>query len=120
MSTGVKIQAPSSVSGYDYCSAAPEENTTLLAGKSGVLSRLFVQNKSGSTVYVFLREKDASGAQLFPPIPVASHAAVNVSEAMGIAPFAEGLFIGASSTDDTYTATGTADLWIGAKYARKI
>ena len=109
------LQPPTEPVGKWYRSAAPEEKAACVS-EAGVFHSLFVQNQSGSTVYVFVYDDtSATGVPIAGPFKVAAHDHFACDYPTGRG-FTTGLYVASSSDDSPYTATTTSDLWIEVGY----
>jgi hypothetical protein len=98
-----------------YVSQTAEETKQIAAGP-GKLFTLDVVNVSGATIYVYLFDSlTAANDILIPPVKIAAGELMSL-EYGGALVFETALFIAASSTQSTYTATTTDDLMIRAVY----
>lgn len=87
------------------------------AGGNGTLKSLFVRNKGASAVEIHLFDKATAGSEGAVPgwtsIPLA---AGQYYESDTRREFIAGLYICASSTDETKTLIGSNDVWITGEY----
>ncbi len=112
----MQIQGNYAPAGATWYASQAAEETKQLSAEAGQLFSLFVTNKKASTVYLWIFDSlTATGTVLIPAIKIdASGGYISLD---GLIPyFATGLFLASSSTQDTYTATTTADLRICALF----
>lgn len=98
-----------------YSSAAAEETRLVYSG-GGLLFALVVTNSNAAARFVYVFDAvTATGTPIVPPIPVPAGGQVTFALPFAI-PYTNGLFVASSSTNATYTASGSADLRISAWY----
>jgi hypothetical protein len=97
-----------------YASSAAEEKVAIKASP-GLLFEMTISNVTTNDRYVWLFDSlSAAGAVAIPPIKVPAGATLSLE---GMAePFSTGLYVASSTTHSTYTASGTADLIMTARY----
>lgn len=98
-----------------YNSAAAEE-TKAVKASPGLLFYIAITNSNAGARFAYLFDSlTASGTPILPPIPIAAGAQVVVALPAAI-PFNTGLFVAASSTNATYTASAGNDFRISAAF----
>lgn len=115
-----ELRMPVAPNGNWYHSSAPEKTKQIVTleatGRPGMLYWLGVMNKSAAKGYAFVFDgTSSSGTLIAGPIPVDAHGLAGLESLVGI-PFTTGLFVGFSTTDGTYTVSGTDDAWWHAGY----
>jgi hypothetical protein len=110
----MQIQGQYAPSGSTWYHSAAAEETELVKTGGGLLFALVVANYNAAARYVFVFDSvTATGTPIVPPIPL-DVAGTGGSIAALALPFAiafnTGLFIAASTTGATYTASGGSDI----------
>lgn len=100
-----------------YQSQAAEEKRLIATG-NGVAQSVVVTNLAASTRYLFAFDATtATGTRLLPPVAVAPGDTVSLDFDGLPLEFATGLYLAASTTQGSYTGSGTADLDLNVEYS---
>ena len=101
-----------------YQSQSPEEKRAV-STKASYARSLCITNVSGSTryVWVFDNSSAATGTVLCNPVQILAGRTVSIVFEPTLLKFSNGMYVAASSTQSTYTATSAADFMIHADIA---
>lgn len=112
------LHPQTNVAGSWYQSQSAEDTKSVYTGK-GCVHSISAINGNAAVRYLWVFDNTAaSGTVLAGPFPIGINGSFTVQFPTGI-PFSTGLFVAASTTPKTYTATGGTDCLFTIGYAKR-